>query len=92
MRRGGAAEELHRAKVPFVITDIDPDRVQRAMMAVNADATQDQTLRDAGDEPGLIRLATAPSLSHSLIMPGLACVWKSGSPNAYAMLSITSCH
>jgi voltage-gated potassium channel len=48
----GAAEELHRAKVPFVITELDPDRVQRAMMAgmvaVNADATQDQTLRDVG--------------------------------------------
>jgi len=48
----GAAEELHRAKVPFVITEIDPDRVQRAMMAgmiaVNADATHDQTLRDVG--------------------------------------------
>jgi len=48
----GAAEELHRARVPFVITDIDPDRVQRAMvggmMAVNADATHDQTLRDVG--------------------------------------------
>ena len=48
----GAAEELHRAKVPFVITEIDPDRVQKAMMAgmmaVNADATHDQTLRDVG--------------------------------------------
>src|SRR5437660_1181797 len=29
----GAAEELHRAKVPFVITELNPDRVQRAMMA-----------------------------------------------------------
>jgi voltage-gated potassium channel len=50
----GAAEELHRAKVPFVITDIEPDRVQRAMLAgmiaVNADATHDQTLRDVGIE------------------------------------------
>src|SRR5215472_12508932 len=27
----GAAEELHRAKVPFVVTDIDPERVERAM-------------------------------------------------------------
>ena len=48
----GAAEELHRARVPFVITELDPDRVQRAMMggmiAVNADATQDQMLRDVG--------------------------------------------
>ena len=48
----GAAEELLRANVPFIITDIDPERVQRAMLAgmiaVNADATRDQTLHDAG--------------------------------------------
>jgi voltage-gated potassium channel len=48
----GAAEELHRAKVPFVVTDIDPERVERAMtaglIAVNADATRDQTLHDVG--------------------------------------------
>ena len=48
----GAAEELLRAKVPFVITDLDPERVQRAMMAgmvaVTADATRDQTLREVG--------------------------------------------
>jgi voltage-gated potassium channel len=48
----GAAEELLRAKVPFIITDIDPERVQRAMLAgmiaVNADATRDQTLHDVG--------------------------------------------
>jgi voltage-gated potassium channel len=48
----GAAEELQRSAVPFVVTDIDPERVQRAMtagmMAVNADATRDQTLRDIG--------------------------------------------
>src|SRR5689334_13498920 len=48
----GAAEELQRAKVPFVITDIDPERVQRAMLAgmiaVNADATRDQTLHEIG--------------------------------------------
>ena len=48
----GAAEELHRANVPFIVTDIDPERVQRAMLAgmiaVNADATRDQTLYDVG--------------------------------------------
>jgi voltage-gated potassium channel len=48
----GAAEELYRANVPFIITDIDPERVQRAMLggmlAVNADATRDQTLHDVG--------------------------------------------
>jgi len=48
----GAAEELQRANVPFVVTDLDPDRVEHAMMsgilAVNADATIDQTLHDVG--------------------------------------------
>jgi len=48
----GAAEELLRANVPFVVTDIDPDRVHKAvlagMIAVNADATRDQTLHDVG--------------------------------------------
>ena len=48
----GAAEELTRAKVPFIVTDKDPERVQRAMLAgmiaVNADATRDQTLHDVG--------------------------------------------
>jgi voltage-gated potassium channel len=48
----GAAEELARAEVPFIITDINPERVQQAMVtgmiAVNADATRDQTLYDVG--------------------------------------------
>jgi voltage-gated potassium channel len=48
----GAAEELQRANVPFVVTDLDPERVEHAMMsgilAVNADATSDQTLHDVG--------------------------------------------
>jgi voltage-gated potassium channel len=48
----GATEELARAGVPFVVIDADPERVQRAMlaglMAVNADATRDQTLHDVG--------------------------------------------
>ena len=48
----GAAEELQRAKVPFVVTDLNGERVERAIMsgilAVNADATSDQTLREIG--------------------------------------------
>src|SRR5262249_4934987 len=39
----GAAEELARAGVPFVVVDIDPDRAERAMragvLAVAADST-----------------------------------------------------
>ncbi len=45
----GAAEELAREHVPFVIVDIDPERAERAMMAghlaVAADSTRDDTLR-----------------------------------------------
>src|SRR5215469_435255 len=48
----GAAEELARAGVPFVVVDINPDRVERAMMAgqlaVSADSTRDDTLRQVG--------------------------------------------
>src|SRR4051794_16133884 len=50
----GAASELQHAGVPFVVVDIDPDRVERAMLAgmlaVAADSTHDQTLRLAGIE------------------------------------------
>jgi voltage-gated potassium channel len=49
--RGAAAELLH-AGVPFVIIDRDPERVERAMLAgmlaVNADSTRDETLRQVG--------------------------------------------
>jgi voltage-gated potassium channel len=45
----GAAEELLHAGVPFVVVDISPERVERAMLsgmlAVAADSTRDETLR-----------------------------------------------
>ncbi|HEX3875943.1 MAG TPA: potassium channel family protein, partial [Bryobacteraceae bacterium] len=45
----GAAEELHRAGMPFVVVDIDPSRAERAIragqLAVAADSTRDDTLR-----------------------------------------------
>ena len=48
----GAAQELQHAGVPFVVIDRDPDRVERAMtagmLAVAADSTRDETLRDVG--------------------------------------------
>ena len=51
--RGAAAELLH-AGVPFVVVDTNPDRVERAifagMLAVAADATNDDTLRQVGIE------------------------------------------
>jgi voltage-gated potassium channel len=50
----GAASELLHAGVPFVVVDIDPDRVERAMLAgmlaVAADSTHDQTLHMVGIE------------------------------------------
>src|SRR5580693_6812201 len=48
----GAAEELQLAGVPFVVVDIDPERAERAMvagqLAVAADSTSDDTLREVG--------------------------------------------
>lgn len=49
-----AAEELRRAGVPFVVVDRNPERVERAiragMLALNADSTRDDTLKEAGVE------------------------------------------
>src|SRR3954451_13210706 len=48
----GAADELKHAGVPFVVVDLNPERVERAMLAgmlaVNADSTRDETLRQVG--------------------------------------------
>jgi voltage-gated potassium channel len=50
----GAANELQHAGVPFVVVDIDPDRVEKAMLsgmlAVAADSTRDEALREVGIE------------------------------------------
>ncbi len=50
----GAAEELTREGVPLVVVDIEPGRVERAIMAgrlaVAADSTRDDTLRQVGVE------------------------------------------
>jgi voltage-gated potassium channel len=50
----GAADELHHAGVPFVVVDINPERVERAMLggmlAVAADSTRDETLHQVGIE------------------------------------------
>jgi voltage-gated potassium channel len=48
----GASAELRRSGAPFVIIDRDPGRVEHAiasgMVALRADATRDETLREAG--------------------------------------------
>src|SRR5439155_17481295 len=50
----GAAAELQHSGVPFVVVELDPDRAEHAMMAgmlaANADATRDDTLRLVGIE------------------------------------------
>src|SRR6266567_8876244 len=50
----GAANELLHAGVPFVVVDISPERVERAMLAgmlaVAADSTRDETLHMVGIE------------------------------------------
>lgn len=46
----GAAQELLRTRVPFVVVDRSPEKVERAMragmLAVVADSTQDETLQE----------------------------------------------
>jgi len=50
----GAANELLHAGAPFVVVDISPERVEGAMragmLAVAADSTRDETLRQVGIE------------------------------------------
>lgn len=50
----GAAAELQRSGEPFVVIDRNPERVERAanagMLAIQADSTRDETLREAGIE------------------------------------------
>ena len=50
----GAAAELQHSAVPFVVVDVNPERVERAiaagMLAVAADSTRDETLRQVGVE------------------------------------------
>ena len=48
----GAAAELQHARAPFVVVDVNPERVETAtaagMLAVAADSTRDETLRQLG--------------------------------------------
>ena len=71
----GAASELQQAGVPFVVVDIDDDRVEKAiaagMLAVAADSTRDETLRAAG-------VARAK---------GLVCALATDADNLFVLLS-----
>jgi voltage-gated potassium channel len=79
----GAARELQRASVPFLVVDKSEDRVEWAirdgMLAVLADATDDETLRNAGVMRAKGLIATLASdadnlfviLSAKALKPGL---------------------
>lgn len=68
----GAAEELTREGVPFVIIDSQEERVTRAMkagmLAALADATRDTTLREAGIERARGLIATLSSDADNLFV------------------------
>lgn len=68
----GAADELRQAYIPFVIVDHDEDRVERAMkegmLAVLADASRDETLRDVGIDKAKGLIATLASDADNLFL------------------------
>jgi voltage-gated potassium channel len=68
----GAAVELQRAGVPFLVVDRSEDRVEWAMkmgmLAVLADATDDQTLVDAGVQRAKGLIATLQSDADNLFV------------------------
>jgi voltage-gated potassium channel len=68
----GAAAELQRAGVPFLVVDRSEDRVEWAMkmgmLAVLADATDDQTLVDAGVQRAKGLIATLQSDADNLFV------------------------
>lgn len=67
-----ASYELQRSKVPFLILDKSEQRVQRAieagMFAVVADATRDDTLREAGVMRATGLMAALPSDAENLFI------------------------
>ena len=89
-----SAVELQRAGVPFVVIDRNEQRVERAteagMAAIRADATQDETLREAGVERArgfIAALATDADnvfviLSVKTLNPGLTVVTRASEENA----------
>jgi voltage-gated potassium channel len=68
----GAAEELKQAGVSFVVIDKDDDRVENAikdgMLAVCADASRDDVLRDVGIERARGLIATLASDADNLFL------------------------
>lgn len=85
----GAAQEMQRANVPFVVVDKDEHRVERAMrsgmLAVLADATRDETLRElhiqrakglvsalASDADNMFLILSAKTLNPKLLISARA--------------------
>ena len=68
----GAADELQKAGVPFVVIDHSEERVERAikkgMLAVLADATRDEALRDVGIDRARGLIATLASDADNLFV------------------------
>lgn len=68
----GAADELRRADVPFVVVDKDEDRVESAMklgmLSVAADACNDDALRDLGVGKARGLIATLGSDADNLFL------------------------
>lgn len=68
----GAADELKKAGMPFVIIDRAEDRVERAMkagmLAVLADASRDEVLRDVGIGKAKGLIATLSSDADNLFL------------------------
>src|SRR5258708_18917291 len=68
----GASDELRQAGVPFVVIDKNEDRVERAiksgMLAVAADASHDETLRDVGTGKAKGLIATLANDADNLFL------------------------
>jgi voltage-gated potassium channel len=68
----GAADELRQAGASFVVVDRDEEKVERAMkqgmLAVFADASQDETLRDVGIGRAKGLIATLASDADNLFL------------------------
>jgi voltage-gated potassium channel len=68
----GAADELRQADIPFVVVDNNDEKVERAMkagmLAVAADASRDETLRDVGIHRAKGLIATLSSDADNLFV------------------------
>jgi len=68
----GAAAELRQAGVPFVVVDNDDEKVERAielgMLAVSADASRDETLREVRISQARGLIATLASDADNLFL------------------------